>query len=51
MANYFLWFGLTFIVGFPKILPLLKLESAVSIFEILGGLLMLLGIILLVVRK
>lgn len=48
MSSYFLWFGLTFIVGFPHILPLLNLTSAVAVFEILGGLMMLIGAVLMV---
>ena len=51
MSGYFLWFGLTCVVGLPKILPLLTLGSAVSVFEILGGLLMLIGSVLLVLGR
>ncbi len=51
MANLFLWLGLTFIIGFPQILPLLNLGSAVAVFELLGGLLMLIGVILLILSR
>lgn len=51
MSNKCLWSGLTMIVALPVILPILNLSSAVAVFTILGGLLMLIGAVLLVLDK
>jgi type IV secretory pathway VirB3-like protein len=51
MSGKLLWVGLTFVVGLPAILPVLNLASAVPVFVILGGLLMLIGAVLLVLDR
>lgn len=51
MSGLFLWIGLTFIVGLPKVLPLFNGGAGVGIFEIVGGVLMVIGSILLIVKK
>lgn len=51
MSSIFLWLGLTFVVACPIVFPIINLGSAVEIFKLLGGLLMLIGSVLLLFRK
>lgn len=51
MSLKLLWVGLTCVVALPVILPLLNLGTAVAVFTILGGLLMVVGAVLLVLDR
>ena len=51
MSGKLLWTGLTLVVGLPAILTALNVASAVTVFILVGGVLMLIGTTLLLLDK